>query len=140
MRRGKWVRTLQQSREKIPSTVQARTEQRLLKHAETHLKGRYTRLEIRFRGAFCYVDAFEEPKIPDNWPPKSWDETREAMIERLRAMPIHLCRLRYFGDENRWGFAFYTYSNERYELCMFPDGDFYGTPEDALQASSLYLQ
>ena len=67
-------------------------------------------------------------------------ETREEMLERLRATPLHLCRLRYFGDENRWGFAFYTYSNERYELCVFPDGDFYGTPEDALEASSIYLQ
>lgn len=140
MPRGQWVRSPKTSKQKIPIGVQARTEQRLLEYAKAHLAGRYTRLEIRFRGAFCYVDAYEEPKIPDNFPPKEWAETREEMIERLRATPLHLCRLRYFGDENRWGFAFYTYSNERYELCMFPSGDFYGTPEDALQASSIYLE
>ena len=140
MPRGQWVRSPKASGQKIPQVVQAHTEQRLLQYAEAHLAGRYTRMEIRFRGAFCYVDAYEEPKIPDDLPPKEWGETREEMLERLRATPLHLCRLRYFGDENRWGFAFYTYSNERYELCVFPDGDFYGTPEDALEASSIYLQ
>jgi hypothetical protein len=35
----------------------------------------------------------------------------------------------------------YDYSHERYELSIFPDGDFLGTPEDAFQASAAaYLQ
>jgi hypothetical protein len=52
---------------------------------------------------------------------------------------VHLCRLRYFGDD-RWGFAFYTYSNEKYELSVFSDGDFIGTPEDAfLISAGVYL-
>ena len=40
-----------------------------------------------------------------------------------------------------WGFAFYTYSNERYELSIFPSGGFVGPPEDAFQVSAArYLQ
>ncbi len=27
-------------------------------------------------------------------------------MERMRATPVHLCRQRYFGDEQRWGFGF----------------------------------
>ena len=64
---------------------------------------------------------------------------REEFYERLRNTPTHLCRLRYFGREDGWGFAFYTYSNEKYELAMFDNGDFFGTPEDAFRLSAVYL-
>jgi len=58
----------------------------------------------------------------------------------VRNTPEHLCRLRYFGDEERWGFAFYAYSSEKYELAMFPSGDLYGTPEEAFEtAAGVYL-
>lgn len=74
---GQWVRSPKASGPKIPQAVQARTEQHLLRYAEAHLAGRYTRIEIWFRGAFCYVDAYEEPKIPDNFPPQERGETHE---------------------------------------------------------------
>jgi hypothetical protein len=48
----------------------------------------------------------------------------------LRSSPIHLCRLRYFGGD-QWGFAFFAYSSEKYELSVFSDGQFVGKPEDA---------
>ena len=95
----------------------------------------------RFRGQFCYIDAFTEPESPGpNWPPADWPETREEYVERLRATPTHVYRLRYFGDEERWGFAFYTYSGERYELSVFPSGEFFGPPEEAFRvAAEVYL-
>ncbi len=34
---------------------------------------------------------------------------------------------------------FYTYSHEKYEPCVFDDGDWMGTPEQAFDASSVYL-
>jgi len=62
-------------------------------------------------------------------------------MERLRTTPTHLCRLRYFGDEERWGFVFYTYSHKRYEFSMFPSGELLGSPEDAFDVSAQgYLQ
>ena len=63
-------------------------------------------------------------------------ETREEFLERLRNTPVHLCRLRYFGDD-RWGFAFFTYSNQKYELAMYPSGQFSGTPEEAFITSAM---
>jgi len=33
-----------------------------------------------------------------------------------------------------------SYSNERYEPAIFPSGEFFGPPEDAFLASSVYLQ
>lgn len=125
---------------KIPGHKKPQIKQRIEKFAAENYAGKYTRLEIRFRGQFCYIDAYLEPYIPDNWPPDDWPETREEMIERLRDTPTHLCRLRYFGDDDDWGFAFYTYSNEKYELSVFPDGSFTGTPEDAFAASAMYLE
>jgi hypothetical protein len=126
----------------IPEPVRQRTEERLRRFAEQHFAGRYTRLDVRFRGRFCYVDAYTEPEPPTaSWPPPDWPETREEYLERLRATPTHLCRLRYFADEERWGFAFYTYSNERYELSVFPSGEFVGPPEEAFRvAADAYLR
>jgi hypothetical protein len=52
---------------------------------------------------------------------------------------VHLCRLRYFGDEESWSMAFYTYSNEKYEPSFFNNGTFRGTPEEAFETSAVYL-
>jgi hypothetical protein len=138
----RWVFDPDHGGVRVPEAVQRRTAQRLRRAAEEHFAGRYTRLGIRFRGQFCYVDAYTEPEDPGpNWPPPDWPETRAEHLERLRATPTHLCRLRYFGDEERWGFAFYTYSNERYELSVYPSGEFLGPPEEAFQvAADAYLR
>jgi len=138
--RGTWVFDPDSGGKKIPPHVQERTEARIRRYAEKHHAGRYTRLDIHFRGQFCYIDAYTEPSLPEGWPPKDFGETRAEMIERLRNTPTHLCRLRYFGDEERWGFAFFTYSNEKYETSVFPNGDFRGKPEDAFEASAMYLE
>ncbi len=124
---------------RIPEAVQRRTEQGIRTYAAEHFAGRYTRLEIRFRGQLCYIDAYRDPQPPGpGWSPADWPETREEYLERLRNTPVHLCRQRYFGDEERWGFAFYAYSSERYELSAFPSGEYLGPPEEAFAASSLY--
>jgi hypothetical protein len=138
--RGQWVFDPNFGGKTIPEPVKRRTEQRLRRFAEQNYAGRFTRLDLRFRGQFCYVDAYTEPEpLTDTWPPPDWPETREEYQERLRKTPTHLCRLRFFGDEEGWGFAFYTYSNDRYELSVFPSGDFFGPPEEAFRASAVYL-
>ena len=124
---------------KIPPPVQSEVKKRVQAVAEKEFKGKYTRLDIRFRNQFCYIDAYTEPVLTNGWTPADWPETREEYEERLRNTPTHLCRLRYFGDDD-WGFAFYTYSHEKYELSMYDDGQFTGTPERAfLIAASAYL-
>ena len=140
MPRGTWVFNPNAGGKKIPPAVQERIKKRILRYAEKHYTGRYTRLDISFRGQFCYIDAYTEPNLPTGWPPDGSGETREEMAERLRNTPTHLCRLRYFGDEERWGFAFFTYSHEKYELSVFPNGEFLGKPEDAFAASAVYLE
>ena len=35
--------------------------------------------------------------------------------------------------------AFYTYSHNKYEPSVFDHGGFFGTPEEAFQASAVYL-
>lgn len=140
--RGAWVLDSDSGGRPIPEPVKRRTEARLRRHAEEHFADRYTRLDIRFRSQFCYIDAYTEPEPPTAaWPPPDWPETREEYVERLRMTPTHLCRLRYFGDEEQWGFGFYTYSHERYEVSIFPSGEFLGPPEDAFRVSAeMYLR
>ena len=103
----------------IPPQVRHRTEQRIRAYAEAHYRGRFERLEVRFRGALCYIDAYVED------PPDA---------------SLHLCRLRYFRNEDAWSMAFYTYSNEKYEPCMFRNGTFVGTPEEAFEMAAIYLK
>jgi len=137
--RGQWVFDPNSGGKKIPEPMRREIEKRIGKVAEEHFKGKYSRLDVRFRGQFCYIDAYTEPEITEGWPPPDWPATKDEYLERLRNTPVHLCRLRYFGDD-RWGFAFYTYSNEKYELSVFSDGDFIGTPEDAfLISAGVYL-
>lgn len=122
---------------KINEAAKKRIEKRILQYAEANLSGRYTRLDIRFRGHFCYVDAYTEPVPPGpNWPPADWPESREEYMERLRNIPVHLVRLRYFGDDEKWGLAFCSYANDKYELSVFPTGEFRGSIELALQTAA----
>jgi hypothetical protein len=130
-----WVRHPDAGGVKVPEAVKRRTKGRILRHAEKYADN-FTRLHVRFRGQFCYVDAYTEPSVPRGWPPPDWHESREEHIERLRNTPTHLFRLRYFGDEDCWAFGFFSYSSETYGLCMLPSGDFYGTPEEALDAAA----
>lgn len=76
-----------------------------------------TKIEVRFRGAFAYIDA----RLPDG-----------------EVLP--LCRLRYGGSATRWGFAVYRASHGDYQDSLLPNGSLAGTPEEALDcACELYL-
>lgn len=133
-----WVLDPHSGGVKIPKLVQERVRRRLIEYANKKYAGRFTRLDIRFRGVFCYIDAFVEPKLPPGRLPRNWPETREQMIERLRKTPLHLCRLRHF-QENRWSLDFFTYSNEKYTPSVFPSGEFFGTPEEGFDTGAMYL-
>lgn len=103
----------------IPPKVQEETRARILAAARNLGLKSVFRLEVRFKGPFCYIDA-HEPDSP---------------------VPTHLCRLRYLpGREPKaWSLAFYTYSHEKYEPCLFPSGEELGTPEQGLEVGSFYL-
>lgn len=101
----------------IPADVRRRTEHRIRTYAEARHGGKFNRIDVRFRGALCYIDAYLDDQ-PD--------------------VPLHLCRLRYFRHD-AWSMAFYTYSHEKYEPCMFSNGTFQGTPEEAFEMAAIYL-
>jgi hypothetical protein len=134
-----WIRDPHSGGVKIPDAVRQRVTQRIQAYANEHYAGKFNRIEVRFRGALCYIDAYTEPDEPTPELLKLTGETREAYFERRRSFPLHFCRLRYFNNEEAWTVAFYTYSNERYEPTMFPNGTFYGTPEEAFQVGAMYL-
>ena len=134
-----WVYDPHSGGVKIPAVVRQRTERRIRAHAEARYAGKFIRLDIRFRGPLCYIDAYTEPEAPTASLPRGLRVTREQYLQRARNSPLHLCRLRYFGNEDRWSMAFYTYSNEKYEPCVFRNGSFHGTPEEAFETSAIYL-
>lgn len=135
-----WVYDPHSGGVKIPPAVQERTRQRILSYAEKHYAGKYTRIDVRFRGQLCYLDAYEEPHVPSDFDEKLYGMSREERIEFLRNMPTHLGRLRYFGDENRWSLAFFAYSSEKYEPSFFINGSDHGTPEEGFETCAVYLQ
>jgi hypothetical protein len=73
-------------------------------------------VNVRYRASFAYLDGATD------------DDT------------LRLCRLRYLGSPDHWGFAIYLASKDGYEDSMLPTGSFTGVPEDALDcACGLYL-
>jgi hypothetical protein len=135
-----WVYDPHSGGVKIPPAVRQRTEKRILAYANQHYAGKFIRLGIRFHGTLCYIDAFVEPPEPTEALLRLRGETREQFLETMRNAPLHLCRLRYFGNEDRWSMAFYTYSHEKYEPCVFDTGKDHGTPEEAFETAAVYLQ
>jgi hypothetical protein len=74
-------------------------------------------LSIRYRASFAYLQGTtaEDDSLP-------------------------LCRLRYLGSPDQWGFAIYLASKDSYEDSILPRGSFTGVPEEALDcACGLYL-
>lgn len=133
MPRKVWVYSPQSGGQKIPPKEQGEVTERLLGYAQEkygNVKG-LIRIGLRFKSQFCYIDAYDESPEPDEKLLTYSGETREEFIERYRNTPHHLCRLRYF-QSGRWTLAVYTYSNEKYEPALFPDGKWEGTPERAL--------
>ena len=117
-----------------PDAVQSALRSRLERHVRTHWKDRCREVVVRFRGAFAYVDAFplDRQSLPVTTPEE------QAQIE---AALTHLCRLGYLGSADRWEFAFFKYSDEKYEPSFLPSGMFVGTPEEAFDCSAqVYLQ
>jgi hypothetical protein len=100
--------------QKISPAVRSKTEAIALAYSKTRPWYPKYQLRLRFRGQFCYLDGCEDGG---------------------KAFPLG--RLRYFS-ENKWSLAFYTYSNERYEPCIFPTGEWCGTVEDAIRICEMY--
>jgi hypothetical protein len=118
----------------IPELARRMLTDRLETHARTAWDERCARVEVRFRGEYAYIDAFES----DPWfSPGATEEEKE----RIRQTPTKLCRLAWTGDPDSWEFAFYKYSDERYEPSISLDGSFAGPPESCFDtAAQLYLQ
>jgi len=89
-----WVYDPHSGGVKIPPAVKQRTEQWIRSYADAKYAGKFTRLGIRFHGAFCYIDAYTEPMEPSASLLQALDETREQYFERCRNVPLHLCRIR----------------------------------------------
>lgn len=118
----------------IPQMERRALADRLEAHARTAWDKRCVRVDVRFRGEYAYIDALES----DPWISPSASEKEQ---ERIRQTATKLCRLTWTGDPDLWGFAFYKYSDDRYEPSISLDGSFTGSPESCFDtAAQLYLQ
>jgi hypothetical protein len=99
-----------------PTSTKTSLGQRLTAHARAHWP-QLSRVEVRFRGAFAYID---------------------GRLDNDDVIP--LCRLRYGGSASRWGFAIYRASHDDYQDNLLPTGLTAGSPEEALDCACwLYL-
>ncbi|MFC1705789.1 hypothetical protein ACFL59_03090 [Planctomycetota bacterium] len=136
---AQWVYDPHVGGTRIPETARNRIRERILAHAAGQYAEQYTRIDVRFRGKLCYIDAYREPYLSRGFPPPGHDETREEALERLRQTPIHLCRLRHFGGDDRWSLALYMCGPKRYEPCLFESGRDFGTVEEALDLAAAFF-
>ena len=99
-----------------PASTKTSLTQRLNHHARARWPD-LASVEVRFRANFAYIDG------------------RDADGTVLK-----LCRLRYGGSANAWGFALYRASHDDYDDTMLPNGMLAGSAEEALDcACGLYL-
>lgn len=134
-----WVYSPHSGGRKVPQHKQQVIRERILRHAEAKYAGKYNRIEVQFRGKYCYVDAYVEPCVPKSGRSPRPNESPAEYMEPLRESAFHLCRLLYRGDDDVWNVAFYTYSHEKYERSVFPNGESTGTPEDAFDVGAMYF-
>jgi len=103
----------------IPGPVQSALKERLERRITEEWGHTLVTLKLRFRSYYAYVDV--------------QDPTEEV--------PTHLCRLGYLGSMDEWQFAFYKYSDEKYEVSMDWQGNWLVRPETAFDISAgVYLQ
>jgi hypothetical protein len=99
----------------IPASTRSSLNQRLNDRAQERWP-QIERVRTRFRAGFAYLDA------------------------QVGGQTIPLCRLRYAGYANSWGFAIWRASHDDYQDSWLPSGLPSGTAEDALDcACGLYL-
>lgn len=109
-----WCFSPQNGGKKIPVEMHRKLVMQANSYAPTRDWYPKYQLKLRFKNQFCYLDAFEGCE---------------------EGFPIG--RLRYFS-EDRWSLAFYTYSNESYQPCVFSNGEWFGTIEQAIDVQ-LYM-
>ena len=101
---------------KIPESTKSSLHQRLSARARDRWP-QISRIDMRYRAGFAYID---------------------AVLADGEVLP--LCRLRYAGYANQWGFAIYRASHQDYQDSYLPTGSMGGTAEHALDtACGLYL-
>src|SRR5690242_1237721 len=99
-----------------PESTKISLRQRLTRHAEQRWPA-LTGIDLHYHGAFAYISG-----------------------QRAGGTTLPLCRLRYTGSANAWGFAIYLAGSDGYEDSRLPNGLPAGSPEDALDcACGLYL-
>ncbi|MGH3496721.1 MAG: hypothetical protein ACRDRT_04190 [Pseudonocardiaceae bacterium] len=99
----------------IPEPARAKLEHRLHRRRDQRWPA-LRDLAVRYRGDFAYITGTDDDG------------------------PLPLCRLRYSGSPDQWGFACYLASKDGYQDSILPTGSFTGTPEEALDcACGLYL-
>jgi hypothetical protein len=86
----------------------------------------------------CYIDAYKEPPLESEELARICRVPLAEYVEGFRNTPTHLVRLSYF-DLERWSLAFFTYSNEEYSPCVYPNGESFGTVEQAFDVGAVYL-
>lgn len=124
----------------VPDIVRWELPDRILSYAKKHFSGKFTHIDVRFRGALCYLDAYCDPAVRSDELPRSDTPEYRAYLKAHEDKVTHLCRLRYLGSRDSWGFDFFTYSSNKYEPSIFLSGLPTGTPEDAFDiAASVYL-
>ena len=104
---------------KISPYRKAEVENQIQSYADQNSKGKCDRIEVRFREALCYVVA--------------WKKESDGTEFRFP-----LCRLRHF-DIERWSISLFTWSNEKYEPCILPSGEWFGSIEECLGLGATFL-
>lgn len=101
---------------RLSDTAKTTLQRRVAAHHAQHWP-QLSSLDVRWRGSYAYINA----------------ATPGGDVQQL-------CRLKWNGHHDHWGFAIYLASRDGYEPNILPSGWPTGTPEEAIDcAGLLYL-
>ena len=124
-----WI-SIPKPKRPIPNRIREELSSRLERHVRNKWKRRVKKVLLRFRGAYAYVAAVEAGR-GEKKPPCVCRYVQEGEV------PTGLCRLGFLGGIDCWEYAFYTYSNQRYERSVCASGSLVATPEEAFDCSAV---
>lgn len=113
----------------IPEVIKEQLKERLLNHIKKKWSDSVAKLLLRFHGRYTYVAVVENQGNHKVNP-------RVCRYIEKGEIPLEICRLGYLWGIDKWEYAFFTYSDERYVPSVVASGSFEATPEQAFDCSA----
>ena len=128
MPRKTWVYDPHSGGKVIPEVSQAKIRQRILAQASRHYAGEYERIDLRFRGRFCYIDCYKKPFVPEDYNPGMVRGIARGAHRTVAEYPDSPLPVTLLWERGPLVDGFLYLQQRKYEPCTFGNGSWEKLP------------